>query len=91
MGVVFRTTATFPLVLNMAYSASARRLEFALRHRAVCIQTPWRLNSGRRLELPMCVTPVRRNLAATPATNVYAQIAGPLGAQVCALAISRAQ
>jgi len=39
----------------------------------------------------MCVTPVRRNLAATPATNVYAQIAGPLGAQVCALAISRAQ
>jgi hypothetical protein len=39
----------------------------------------------------MCVTPVRRKLAAIPATNVYDQIAGPLGAQVCAFAISRAQ
>lgn len=39
----------------------------------------------------MCVTPVRRKLAVIPATNVYDQIAGPLGARVCALAISRAK
>jgi hypothetical protein len=39
----------------------------------------------------MCVTPVRRKLAVIPATNDYDQIAGPLGAQVCALAISRAK
>jgi len=39
----------------------------------------------------MCATPVRRKLAAILAINVYDQIAGPLGAQVCTLAISRAQ
>lgn len=39
----------------------------------------------------MCVTPVRRKLAATPAINDYDQIAGPLGEQVRAHAIYRAQ